>query len=409
MARVFGLAGVLWQTGYTKGISDYAQNPSKQEAVIIKNVIYATNGTRKLPRDTKEQKKVQRVATRIVSRAMDFCDDKLEATTQKIVDEEKLISEMRRQAFRLKSPQKAAQAAQASPKEEAPKVAAKAVGASPAPASSAKTTPAAAPTSATATSAASTTASKPAPAPAPAPAPVPLTVAELDAKIKQSLKKIKELQVEKEKWEAAVGRLTGNWEFIVTDSKVPNAFVTDICPRKIFVNEGLLTSVHPTDDELALILGHEVSHVIAHHTDTRAQLKRFLTTFQLVLLVMIDPTGVFSFVVDLLESQVFKYIEASHMRSEESEADELGIQITAAACFDTQKASEIFGKLASLEEKIKSDLGIFGTQSSWNSSHPITEERYRHMYELSAVHNASKVSGCWMYRNAFAQLFTPRD
>ena len=50
----------------------------------------------------------------------------------------------------------------------------------------------------------------------------------------------------------------GKWTYIVVESPVPNAFVTDLAPRKIFVNQGLLKELKVSDDELALILGHEV-------------------------------------------------------------------------------------------------------------------------------------------------------
>ena len=43
-------------------------------------------------------------------------------------------------------------------------------------------------------------------------------------------------------------RLAGKWHWIVTTSALPNAFVTPMCPRRVFVTEGLLEHVQPTDD-----------------------------------------------------------------------------------------------------------------------------------------------------------------
>ena len=63
----------------------------------------------------------------------------------------------------------------------------------------------------------------------------------------------------------ALGRLRGTWHYVVTNSDVPNAFVTPYCPRRIFVTEGLLKKLQLTDDELAFIMGHELSHVVHDH------------------------------------------------------------------------------------------------------------------------------------------------
>ena len=44
----------------------------------------------------------------------------------------------------------------------------------------------------------------------------------------------------REELEASLKRITGNWHWVVTRSHVVNAFVTPFCPRRVFVNEGLL-------------------------------------------------------------------------------------------------------------------------------------------------------------------------
>lgn len=98
----------------------------------------------------------------------------------------------------------------------------------------------------------------------------------------------------------AQDRLAGNWQWVVTTSDSVNAFVTPVragalgqagaprglkschlvwpifppspprsamqfCPRCIFVLEGLLTRLDPNDDELAMVLAHELAHVIHDH------------------------------------------------------------------------------------------------------------------------------------------------
>ena len=95
-------------------------------------------------------------------------------------------------------------------------------------------------------------------------------------------------------------------------------------PRRIFVNIGLLDVVKPTDDELGLILGHELSHLILKHSHSHNQLSAFLASFQLILLVFVDPTGMLSLFADILASGVMKYIDNAYSRHDEEEADDLG-------------------------------------------------------------------------------------
>ena len=82
--------------------------------------------------------------------------------------------------------------------------------------------------------------------------------------------------------------------------------------------------VKPTDDELGLILGHELSHLILKHSHDHNQLSAFLASFQLILLVFVDPTGILSLVTDVFASSVMKYIDNAYSRHDEEEADDLG-------------------------------------------------------------------------------------
>lgn len=132
-------------------------------------------------------------------------------------------------------------------------------------------------------------------------------------------------------WEKASQKMLGNWEYFVIEKETVNAFVTDLCPRKIFIFKGLLNLISNNknrsfnDDELALIIGHEISHLILSHNDSQRQLALMLTSFQLLVLTFLDPVGFFSFFVDLLNYQIVQYISASYSRQHEEEADALGM------------------------------------------------------------------------------------
>ena len=78
-----------------------------------------------------------------------------------------------------------------------------------------------------------------------------------------------------EQWETALQRLrSGEWTVLVVNNSSPNAFVTALVPRTIFVHRGLLSrGVGASDAALAFVLGHEISHTLLQHGDDSLTLK----------------------------------------------------------------------------------------------------------------------------------------
>jgi len=72
------------------------------------------------------------------------------------------------------------------------------------------------------------------------------------------------------------------------------AFFTPLLPHSIFVHEGLVAACD-NDDELAHVLGHEMSHMVCGHIEIMLQFSAILQLVQMVLLAMLDPTGTLSF------------------------------------------------------------------------------------------------------------------
>mmetsp|Transcript_19371 Transcript_19371/g.20096 ORF Transcript_19371/g.20096 Transcript_19371/m.20096 type:complete len:352 (-) Transcript_19371:37-1092(-) len=186
---------------------------------------------------------------------------------------------------------------------------------------------------------------------------------------------------ELEKWKSACKRLKGEWTVNYIDSQVPNAFVSNILPRNIFVHEGLLKYIKPTDEELALILSHEVSHLIHNHSHNLSILKGFLAAVQLISFVFVDPTGGLGFYLfDFVFSKLENYYYASFSRELEVEADHTGIQIAAKACFETRGAGGVFLKFAEYR-------GVDGKTISWTDSHPADVDREAYLRQASETHN----------------------
>ena len=76
---------------------------------------------------------------------------------------------------------------------------------------------------------------------------------------------------------------------IIRTRAKPNAFVSEILPQKIFVTTGLFDKFVKNDDELAMILGHEVSHLIEGHFSVSSYAESWIRGAE-ILVLMLDPT-----------------------------------------------------------------------------------------------------------------------
>ena len=56
-----------------------------------------------------------------------------------------------------------------------------------------------------------------------------------------------------------ISSMQGPWRFVLIPTPVPNAFVSEILPHRIFITTALFDKFIESQDELALVLGHEVS------------------------------------------------------------------------------------------------------------------------------------------------------
>jgi Zn-dependent protease with chaperone function len=97
-------------------------------------------------------------------------------------------------------------------------------------------------------------------------------------------------------WVQALERIEGaslegidNWQYVLVDTPVPNAFVSEMLPQRFFVTTGLFKEFVDNDDELAMVLGHEISHLILGHLSQSSMLESFLRGLEIVIL-MLDPT-----------------------------------------------------------------------------------------------------------------------
>jgi len=108
----------------------------------------------------------------------------------------------------------------------------------------------------------------------------------------------------------------------------------------------------------------------------------------LVVISALDPTGVLSFMLEVvLGGTLFRsWTSASFSRAHEREADELGLKIAAGACYDPAQAMHLFSHMLEFE---KEHTGGSERAPSLGSTHPVSSERVANaqnaMGELNSV------------------------
>lgn len=134
------------------------------------------------------------------------------------------------------------------------------------------------------------------------------------------------------------GNAPAQWEVVVFEEPSANAFA--LPGGKIGVHTGLL-NVAVNDDQLATVLGHEVGHVLAGHSNERVSQER-LTRFGLAVADVYSQTGDLSDgqrqALALLGLGTHFGITLPYSRKHETEADMIGLDIMARAGFEPRES-----------------------------------------------------------------------
>ena len=194
-----------------------------------------------------------------------------------------------------------------------------------------------------------------------------------------------------ELWSLAQRHMEGKWEYLVIESHIPNAFVSEVLPHHIFMTTSMLENFIENDDEMGLILGHELSHLILGHVSSANALETFLRAFE-VLLLSIDPTeGLASLAFMFFLGAGRTLIGAAYSKENERAADELGIKLAAMACYDTRRASKVFEKLHKFDTESAAGAAMEKVPLlQWFDSHPSTIDRSEFFAQESENENKEK-------------------
>jgi predicted Zn-dependent protease len=134
------------------------------------------------------------------------------------------------------------------------------------------------------------------------------------------------------------------WEARVFDVDAPNAFA--LPGGKIGVNRGLL-SVAKNQDQLATVIGHEVAHVIAGHSNERISAQYATQGALAVASAVTDPANpTHQQAIALLGAGAQVGVLLPYGRTHESEADLLGLDLMSRAGFDPRQSVELWRNMA---------------------------------------------------------------
>ncbi|HYP69537.1 MAG TPA: M48 family metallopeptidase [Variovorax sp.] len=168
------------------------------------------------------------------------------------------------------------------------------------------------------------------------------------------------------------------WEVNLIGSKQINAFCMP--GGKIAFYTGILDQLKLTDDEVAMVMGHEVAHALREHA--REQLaKRTGTGLALSIGAQLLGLGQMG---DLAARGATQLLSLQFSRTDESEADLVGLELAARAGFNPNASVTLWQKMGSASASSQSG------SLSFLSTHPTGPDRIRNLQE-----NIPKVEGLY--------------
>jgi len=156
------------------------------------------------------------------------------------------------------------------------------------------------------------------------------------------------------------------WEMHVIED--PNINAWCMPGGKMAVYTGLIDKINPSDDELAQVIGHEISHALLQHG--RERMSRAVAT-NAALAIGSVASGVN---LTGLENVAMVALELPNSRTAETESDKLGIEIAARAGYDPNAAITLWQKMA------RASGGGGGPE--WLSTHPSDETRIANLKKI---------------------------
>ena len=148
------------------------------------------------------------------------------------------------------------------------------------------------------------------------------------------------------------------WEVIVVKAPTVNAFCMP--GGKIAVFTGIIDTLQLSDDEIAIIMGHEMAHALREHARARSA-KATLSRLSAFAISYFLGDGYAQ-----VAQQGLGLLNLTFSRNDEREADLIGMELAARAGRNPQAGISLWEKMAKAQK---------GAPPQWLSTHPSSEDR----------------------------------
>jgi predicted Zn-dependent protease len=168
------------------------------------------------------------------------------------------------------------------------------------------------------------------------------------------------------------------WEVILIGGQQVNAFCMP--GGKIAVFSGLLLGLQLTDDEAAVVMGHEIAHALREHARERIA-KTQLTRLGASVLSEFVGGGKYAGLFDAGG----QLMSLKFSRDDETEADTVGLELAARAGYDPRAGISLWKKMMAANK---------GAPPQWLSTHPSGKNRIedieRHLPDVMPLYEKAK-------------------
>ena len=147
----------------------------------------------------------------------------------------------------------------------------------------------------------------------------------------------------------AMRTATAKWHWsvaVIDDPKTVNAWC--MAGGRMAIYTGLIDQIKPTDDELAQVMGHEISHALANHMAEKMSIAMASSLGVLAVGVAVDNHKGAAMAGAATAAALA--VNLPNSRAAETEADRIGIELAAMAGYNPEAAVTLWSKMNALSK-----------------------------------------------------------
>jgi predicted Zn-dependent protease len=183
------------------------------------------------------------------------------------------------------------------------------------------------------------------------------------------------------------------YRFAISDEREPNAYAL---PGGYVFATRTIFAIADSESELAGIIGHEIIHAHKRHSVKSAR----RSILPGVLSIPGGLAGIFSQQAGQILTAPASLMMASHSRKDEAEADNLGVQLAAAAGYDPLALKTCLDRLTKTIEQFLGEK----EKKSYFDDHPATADRMEAIAKVAAQSKRSEMPPILAGRDAYLRM-----